>query len=118
MPIPNPLASTGNNEYDPIPIYHTNRSVDNLTIEPQGVVTLRRRSELWQALDGLPRALDQSGMMSAMDVFHRRALEMLSSRGTRGAFDLAPADDGTRSRYGGAHWGKTVRTCRRLVDTG
>ncbi len=118
MPSPNPLSSTGNNEYDPIPIYSTDRSPRNLTIDAEGLVTLRRRRDLWQALDGLPRALDQSGMMSAMDVFHGRALEMLASRRAREAFDLSREDARTRQRYGDTHWGKSLLTCRRLVEAG
>jgi hypothetical protein len=118
MPSPNPITSSGNNVYDPVPIYRTNRSVDNLSIEPGGVVTLRRRQELLQSLDALPRTLDASGMMSAMDVFHRRALEMLASRRTREAFDLAKEPPKVRERYGDTHWGKSLLTCRRLVEAG
>src|SRR5262245_1806440 len=117
MPSPNPLSSTGNNEYDPIPIYSAGGG-RNLTIDSEGLVTLRRRRDLWQSLDGLPRALDPSGMMSAMDVFHGRALEMLASRRAREAFDLSREDSRTAQRYGDTHWGKSLLTCRRLVEAG
>jgi hypothetical protein len=119
MPNPNPLSSTGNNEYDPIPIYSASGSgARNLSIDREGVVTLRRRRDLWQALDGLPRAVDQSGMMDAMDTFHGRALEMLASRRAREAFDLSREDARTRLRYGDTHWGQSLLTCRRLVESG
>lgn len=118
MPSPNPLSSTGNNIYDPIPIYRTERSVDNLSIDPAGVVTLRRRRDLWQALDGLPRVLDASGMMGAMDTFHGQALSMLASRAAREAFDLSRESARVRQSYGDSHWGKSLLTCRRLVEAG
>ena len=118
MPAPSTLTSTGANTYDPVPIYSTNRSVDNLSITSDGVVALRRRHELLKSLDTLPRALDQSGMMSAMDVFHQRALAMLAGSRTREAFDLSREDPRTRERYGQTHWGTSLLTCRRLVEAG
>jgi hypothetical protein len=56
--------------------------------------------------------------MSAMDVFHRRALELLASRRARAAFDLSQELPRTRERYGDTHWGKSLLTCRRLVEAG
>src|SRR5262249_34105649 len=43
MPSPNPLSSTGNNTYDPIPLYLTEASRAGLALSPEGVLTLRRR---------------------------------------------------------------------------
>lgn len=118
MPSPSALTPSGNNTYDPVPLYKTRDSVDNLTITPDGVVSLHRRSQLLQTLDSLPRTIDGSGMMSSMDVFQQRALEMLSSSRTREAFDLALESEQTRNRYGNSHWGKSLLTCRRLVESG
>ena len=118
MPDANPLTSTGANTYDPVPLYPTDRSVDNLTITPDAVATLRRRRQVLESLDTFRRGLDQGGMMSAVDTFHRRALELLSSNRTRDAFDLAKETDRTRRRYGDTHWGKSLLTCRRLVEAG
>ncbi len=53
-----------------------------------------------------------------MDVFHRQAMEMLSSSRTRDAFDLTKESDQTRGRYGDTHWGRSLLTCRRLVEAG
>jgi hypothetical protein len=118
MPSPNPITSTGNNSYDPVPLYKLPGSSDNLSIEPEAVVNLRRREGLWQSLDNLPRAVDASGTMSAMDTFHRRALDMLTSSRTREAFDLTGESTTTLERYGDNEWGKSLLTCRRLVETG
>jgi len=118
MPSPNPLTSTGANTYDPVPIYASGATSDNLAVSPEGIVSLRRRSGVLQALDRLPRGLDRSGVMDAMDLFQRRALAMLSSPRTRQAFDLSREPAATRERYGDTHWGKSLLTCRRLVEAG
>jgi hypothetical protein len=118
MPNPNPLSTTGNNTYDPIPIYPTPGKQDNLSISPEGVLRLSARSDLLKSLDRFPDQLDRSGMMSAADKFQQRALSMLASGRTRQAFDLSQESEGTRARYGDTHWGKTLLTCRRLVEAG
>ncbi len=118
MPSPNPISSSGNNEYDPVPIYRTARTADNLSISADGALSLRQRRDLLQAIDNWPRALDQPGTLSARDVFQRRALEMLSSSRTRNAFDLSLENERTRARYGDTHWGRSLLTCRRLVEAG
>src|SRR6185503_813674 len=53
MPNPNPLSSTGNNSYDPIPLYRTSGAQDNLAVTVDGVLTVDRRSDLLRRLDQL-----------------------------------------------------------------
>lgn len=118
MPSPNPITSSGNNSYDPVPLNKENEGEDSLAISREGVLALRRRRSLLTDLDRLPHALDRAGTMDAMDVFNRRALEMLSSPRTREAFDLSLEDAATRERYGRTHWGDSLLTCRRLVEAG
>ena len=118
MPRPNPLSSTGANTYDPIPLYPITGSQDNLSISSEGVLTLRRRSDLLRSLDQLPRQLDESGTLSAVDSFQERALSMLAGERARKAFDIRQEDNRTRDRYGNTHWGKSLLTCRRLVEAG
>lgn len=118
MPSPNPLTASGENEYDPVPIYRTADSSDNLSITADGVLTLRRREQLLKTLDRLPGSLDESGSMSALDSFQQRAVSMLASERARGAFDLSRESEQTRERYGHTHWGKSLLTCRRLVEAG
>jgi hypothetical protein len=117
MPNPNPLTSTGNNTYDPVPIYRTRDSVDNLSLSLDAA-RMQERGRLLQALDGVPRALDAGGQMDAIDQFSRRALEILTSSRTRDAFDLTKESERTRERYGETHWGRSLLTCRRLVEAG
>ena len=118
MPSPSLVSASGANRYDPVPVYRTGDSTDDLTITGDGVLTLRRRSELLKSLDTIPRAIDSSGTLLAVDTFQRQAIEMLSSSRTRRAFDLSLEDDRTRERYGSTHWGKSLLTCRRLVEAG
>jgi Protein of unknown function (DUF1501) len=118
MPSPNPISASGENEYDPVPIYRTAETKDNLSISAGGVMTLRRREALLKTLDRLPAALDEGGSMAALDSFQQRAVSMLASERTRVAFDLSRESQQTRERYGDTHWGKSLLTCRRLVEAG
>lgn len=118
MPSPNPASSTGNNRYDPIPIYRTPSSADNLSVSAEGTLALHRRRDLLQTLDNIPRAIDRGGDLAALDTFQRRALDMLASTRTRDAFNLELENEPTRERYGHTHWGRSLLTCRRLVEAG
>lgn len=118
MPHPSLLSRSGNNRYDPVPIYSTGPIDSSLTVDEQGAKTLRRRRDLVKLFDRLQRNIDTSGEMQALDTFHRRALEMLSSSRTRDAFDLSRETPQTRARYGDTHWGNSLLTCRRLVEAG
>jgi uncharacterized protein (DUF1501 family) len=118
MPSPNPSTSTGNNTYDPVPIYKTVGQADNLLISADGAVSLNRRVGLLQELDALPREVDAGGTLSALDTFQQRAVAMLASSRTREAFDLAREDARTLARYGDTHFGQSLLTCRRLVEAG
>jgi len=100
MPNPNPLSPTGNNTYDPVPLYLTVANQSNLVLSPDGALTLRRRHDLLQTLDALPRALDRAEKLSAFDDLQRRAVDLLAGRRTREAFDLSREDSRTRDRYG------------------
>lgn len=118
MPTPNPRTSTGDNQYDPVPIYSTGDRTDNLQITPDGILQLQRRRSILSALDALPRRIDGSGMMDAMDRFQNQAIAMLGSPRVRNAFDLNAEPESTRRRFGHTHWGKSLLTCRRLVEAG
>ena len=117
MPAPNPMTSTGNNTYDPVPIYRTAASMDNLSLTVEAA-RLQQRGRLLEVLDRIPPAIDAHGEMDALDHFNRRALEILTSPRTRNAFDLSQEDARTRERYGDSHWGRSLLTCRRLVEVG
>jgi hypothetical protein len=118
MPSPSPLSSTGANSYDPIPLYTTPASQANLALTADGTLTLRRRQGLLESLDALPRLVERRGTLAAWGDFQRRAIELLAGQRTREAFDLSRESLRTRERYGDTHWGKSLLTCRRLVEAG
>jgi hypothetical protein len=118
MPNPNPITATGNNTYDPIPLYLTEASRASFALSPDGALTLRRRNELLQTLDALPRALDRSEQLADFNRFQRRAVELLTGRRAREAFDLSREDARIRARYGDTDWGRDLLTARRLVEAG
>lgn len=118
MPAPNPASSTGNNTYAPIPLYPSRERTTALTLGADGALSLSRRVDLLRALDSLPRLLDRSGQMSALDDFQQQAVAMLASPKAREAFDLTRETDRTLDRYGDTHWGQSLLTCRRLIEAG
>lgn len=118
MPSPNPISSTGANTYDPIPLYRTEGGQDNLSLTADGVLTLDRRHSLLRSLDQLPRKLDESGALTAVDAFQEQALSMLVGGKVRQAFNLAGEEERTRGAYGDTHWGRSLLTCRRLIEAG
>lgn len=118
MPNPNPLSSTGNNVYDPVPLYLTEGNQSNLVLSSEGVLTLRRRHGLLQTLEQLPRMVDRAEKLGAFDDLQKRAVGLLAGRRTREAFDLSRETPRTRGRYGETHWGKSLLTARRLVEAG
>jgi hypothetical protein len=118
MPSPNPLTSTGANSYDPVPLYLTAESQADLSLSPDGALTLRRRDGLLRSLESLPRALDRPETMAVFDRNQRRAVELLAGRKTREAFDLSHEEPRVCARYGDTDWGKSLLTARRLVEAG
>ena len=86
---------------------------DGLTLS-----ALSSRRELLSQLDRLRRDVDQSGMMVAMDHYHRTAFEMMTGPRARKAFDLEQEDARTRERYGPTRPGQTALLARRLVEAG
>lgn len=79
---------------------------------------LDHRLALLSQLDQLPRTLDLSGSMDGMDVFHRRAIEMLAHSATRDAFDLSKEPLALRERYGNTRVGQEAILARRLAGAG
>jgi hypothetical protein len=118
MPSPNPITSTGNNSYEPVPLYLTRQTQANLALTEEGSLTLRRRHALLRHLDSLPRLLERPEKLTAFDDFQKRAVELLAGRRTREAFDLSREAPRTRARYGDTDWGKDLLTARRLVEAG
>jgi uncharacterized protein DUF1501 len=114
----NPISASGNNTYDPIPIFPTNDGRTGLHLSADSTLRLHEREDLLNNLDDFRRAADRSGSLDSWNRYHRRAVEILSSRATRDAFDLTREPESVRRRYGDTFWGKSLLTCRRLVEAG
>ncbi len=79
---------------------------------------LRRRIGIRGQFDSLERTIGRRLEMEALDAFEAQALELLTSREARHAFDLTREDDATRDRYGRNAWGQQLLMARRLVEAG
>lgn len=92
--------------------------VQNIALAEGLSQRLDDRTALLGGFDKLRRQLDATGVMSAMDKFHQRAVEMLTSEASRKAFDLSLEPDQVRDRYGRHAWGQRALLARRLVEAG
>jgi hypothetical protein len=119
MPYPNnPISASGNNTYDPIPIYHPTDGRETVQLGVDSTLRLEQREGLLQQLDGFRSEAERSGALDGWDHQHRQAVEILASGRTREAFELNREPETVRNRYGDTHWGKSLLTCRRLVEAG
>ncbi len=98
-----------------------------LTLEQLG-----SRRELVRSFDTLRRDVDSNGQMQALDRFHQRAWEILTSTAARDAFDLdrepapvrerygfmPPFDPRASNRCGAPAWSQRILLARRLVEAG
>jgi hypothetical protein len=79
----------------------------------------RGRRTLLRQLDAWQRRAERHGAASdALDAHQRRALELLSSRRAKRAFDLSLEPSAVRDRYGPDVNGQSVLMARRLVEAG
>mgnify|MGYP001973109785 CR=1 FL=1 len=118
MPNEFPNSASGANRYGPVPIYRIPGTADDLTISEGGVLSLKRRRRVLEQLERVSSSLEKNRSLESVDIFRQRALAMLASPRTRVAFDLERESPRTRQRYGDTHWGKSLLTCRRLVESG
>ena len=80
---------------------------------------LSDRRGLLKEFDTVNRTIDQSGMMSALDEFEVRALDLVRGQ-AREAFDLSREDPKVRDRYGKGkeNLGEKLLLARRLAEAG
>lgn len=110
-------------QYDPLLIGGDPNSADWQVAElalPQDV-TLQRlaaRHELLGHIDAQRAALASLGEAAALSGYKSQAVDLLTSRGVRQAFDLRSESDATRDRYGRHLHGQCVLLARRLVEQG
>ena len=79
---------------------------------------LRTRVQLRQSFDAMRGAIDDSGLMRAMDQYEAQAMNLLTSPAAARAFDLGQERPAVRERYGLQQWGQQCLMARRLVEAG
>lgn len=95
-----------------------NFEVPNLSVAAEQRERMSARVGLKQSMDQLRRDLDATGAMQAVDRFDSQAINLLTSREARAAFDLSRESDAVRDRYGRHAWGQQCLMARRLVEAG
>ena len=96
---------------------------DNFTVKNVGasadlLARLEDRRSLLGSLDTMRRDVESSGVMESMDVFNRKAMQMMTSSTVREAFDMSQESDSVRERFGRHEWGQRAILARRLVERG
>ena len=71
-----------------------------------------------KGFDNFRRDVDTSGLLGTMDVFNRKAMEMMTSSTVREAFDITQEKDAVRERFAMHPWGQQAILARRLVERG
>ena len=95
-----------------------NFSVPNLAPVEAVASRIDDRTSLLASLDRIEREIDTSRLMESMDKFQQRAVNMLTSRRAKEAFDLSRETEQVRDRYGRHCWGQRLLMARRLVEAG
>ena len=95
-----------------------NFKVDNVSLDRAMTDRLGDRNTLLNGFDNLRRDVDASGLLGSMDVFNRKAMEMMTSPAVREAFDLKQEKDSLRERFAMHPWGQQAVLARRLVERG
>jgi hypothetical protein len=101
---------------------------------PSGIDVNRldERRQLLGNFDGMRREVDATGQLDALDRYHQRAWDILTSRSAEEAFDLdreparirerygfmPPFDPKASNRCGAPAWSQRILLARRLVEAG
>ena len=120
---PGQFAGFLGRRYDPLTVLKDPNAphfdIAELTL-PAEVSTerLREREQLHRLLGRGSGILDNSSGAIAQDVYHERAVRLLSSHEVRRAFDLTREPAALRHRYGADTLGQSLLLARRLVEAG
>jgi uncharacterized protein (DUF1501 family) len=79
---------------------------------------LNDRREMQQLLNRQTRWLDRSAEARGLNAYYSRALDMLTTRRVREAFDLSSEPEAVKERYGRTTYGQSCLLARRLVEAG
>ena len=95
-----------------------NFKVDDVSLDRAMTDRLGDRNTLLKGFDNFRRDVDTSGLLGTMDVFNRKAMEMMTSSTVREAFDITQEKDAVRERFAMHPWGQQAILARRLVERG
>ena len=94
-------------------------SVQDLTLPTGlGLEEAQGRAHLLSALDARLEAIEKSGVVSSMDHFYQKALDLVSSPQAKRAFDLGAEPEKLRDAYGRTTGGQGALLARRLIEAG
>ena len=83
-----------------------------------GLEEARGRAHLLERLDARLEALEKSDVVSSMDHFYQKALDLVSSPQAKRAFDIGSEPDKLRDAYGRTTGGQGALLARRLIEAG
>ena len=87
--------------------------------EPElSVPRLTDRRNLLKQIDGQRQRMDHAAEARSLGGYQQRAFDLVSSPGTRKAFDLAGEPAAVRDRYGRTQFGQCCLLARRLAEAG
>ena len=95
-----------------------NFKVENVSLDRSMTERLGDRAKLLGGVDNMRRDIDAGGLLESMDVFNRKALNMMTSPTVREAFDISQEKDSLRERFTMHPWGQQAILARRLVERG
>jgi uncharacterized protein (DUF1501 family) len=87
---------------------------------PKGVSfgRVERRLKMLRSLDRWQEHMEQSDLLTSMDVFYQKAHSLLTAPETKRAFDLGMESDKLRDGYGRTTLGQSCLLARRLIEAG
>jgi len=112
------------------PLQPTEQGTSSYQLDGISLERLSDRRAMLAQVNRFRRAVDWTGDLNSMDVFKRRAFELLSSNQLVEALDIEREDPKLRDRYGrgsadpafgedaGPHWMDQFLVARRLVEAG
>lgn len=112
------------------PLQPAQQSTSHFRLEGISLDQLRDRRTMLASMDQFRKAVGKTGSLDSMDVFKRRAFELLSSNQLVEALDVEQEPEELRDRYGrgsanpafgedaGPHWMDQFLVARRLVEAG
>ena len=95
-----------------------NFKVENVSLDRSMTERLGDRAKLLGGVDNMRRDIDAGGLLESMDIFNRKALNMMTSPTVREAFDISEEQDSLRERFTMHTWGQQAILARRLVERG